>query len=553
MRSLGWILPLLVWACGPSTSEVDPIPADVTLARIESCEALETYLEDRAVDALEDAIARRLDDGFVSDPLPPNVAPETPRLLGDSPFERAVIDGERLHFLDDGQLRTVSIDPLIQERSLAIEGTPLGIAIAGERLFVLSRLVERLRVTTVSRAELTVLGTLDLAGEISAATVGPDGLLLALHGGLSLPEELEVLEQESEVKSPAFRSSEESAIRARTLDDWLPLDDLGRDCTSYYYPPEAPLHLGLSRSIAIGDQVTSIAFLGESRFALSARALLAIAPHRWSLPRPGQVEHAYLFSFAPDTLEPLAAGGMDGVPATAGAIAFGDSILAVTAIDRRLSDPINAWGRVSREHRVQELSLQDLTVLAESEPFALEEQLRAIRFLGSQVFVSSAAALHHIHGAGVATYPAARPIDRIALAPGVLITAGMRERQLDLEVLDRSDPGRLLAARTIAVDLPGVELGFSVDSERGAIAIPELGTADFEAPAPVALRVLSLGAGGQLTTEASLDLSLLAGQAAAPRLLYGLFAGPYALLVSDAGVARLAGANTAAALNLTFE
>jgi hypothetical protein len=547
---------LLLAACPAPERGEDRIAADVALSRMESCEELEAFLEEEAIDALEAEIEARMESGFLV-PIEEE-AIEAPRLVGDSPFERIVADRDRVFVLDGEVLRAVRSDPLEELASVSIAGDAIGVFPAGDRLFVLTRAGDRTRVTLIAREDLGVVRMVELAGTPDSAVADPSGLTLVLSGGLLLPppadEELAIVAMDS------FRKGRETEIRARTLDDWIEADDLGRDCASYHYVANAPVEPGLTRIVHLDSsdlRAEVTALIGRTAVSAAApSAILLAVPHRFRLPRPGQVVHSYLFAFDRSGA-PIGSGGVDGVPRR-DAMTIGGSIRMLTAIDRRVSDPINTWGRLVREHRIQHLELSGgkLAPTSSSQAFADAQSLRAARLFEDRAFAATRDRIYVFNLEALdsfAAFPLDAPVDRLARAGSALIAASARGGELEISVLDPTSLDRALSSRTLTNLLPGTELGVALDPS-GLIAVPEIG-----APAPdsftpeVAVRVLAVDDSGALTSAASIELSPLHAQRPEPpHLLYGVFVAGRPLAVSDAGVAAFDETNLAVQ-SLLFE
>ena len=526
--------------------EDDPIPvvADATISRIESCDELESHLEDLAVEVLEAEIEARRENGFVTPPLVTADA-MAPKLVGDGPFERMVADRDRVLMLDDGVLRSVGADPLREIATVAIEGAPIGVLPAGDRVFVLANVGGLTRVTLADRESLQIIGTMDLAGAPRSAFVDQNGLTLVLTGGLVPPPD--ATEDIALVKEESFRRIREGDIRDRTLDDWLVGDDLGRDCTAYHYVANAPVNLGLARIVAIDSDLRASAkfLIADTELNVARETVLLAAPHRWGKLRPGQVDHSYLFAF--DQSGFIASGGIDGVPLQ---VSIGEAIDMITAVDSRVSDPINTWGRTIRAHRIDVLELSEgrLVTRASSPLFADDQPLRASRLLDDRAVATTDDKIYafDLDDLGsFAAFPLSAPIDRLAETRGLLIATSVRSDKLEISVLDTASLGRALATRFVTNLLPGTQLGFSVDPS-GMIAVPEIGSPapDFPQTPSVAVRVLAVGESGSFSSSSTIELSLLHAQTPeAPHLLYGMFVGGRALAISDAGAGVLDSAN----------
>ncbi len=547
----------------PPIAANDDIAETVLLSRLESCEALEAHLEDRAVDELDAQIEARLDTGFDPAP-PPRAVLGAPRLAGDAPFERVVGDRDRIYVLDAGRLRAVAIAPLAAVGSVPIEGAPLGVIPSGDRLFVLTQNGARTRITLLSREDLRIIGARELAGRAQQAIALSGGLTLVLAGGLRAAPALDLAEDRTEIATEAFKREQEDQIRSRTLDDWLEPDDLPRDCASFDVAG-APLYLGLTRMVVLDRELSASSRTLIGRVEISTAdggTVLLAAPHRWRLPRPGQVSHSYLFAFDTATLDPLATGGLEGTFSNGGALAIaGTDVRAVATIERRTSDPINAWGQTTQTHQIDRLRLAGgaLDVVATSATFAADNPLLVVRFLEERTLAATGAHIYSVedaHPDAIERFLLARPIDGLADAGGALLSISRDGELISVATLDPTALDRMLSARSIMGGSSESELTLSIDKVAHLVAVPEIGEATMTFPASpaVSVRVLAVDPPGGLASADSIDLTpLYAGRAEPPHLLFGLFVGGRAFGVSDAGVATLDESRPLAVLTLAFE
>lgn len=214
----------------------------------------------------------------------------------------------------------------------------------------------------------------------------------------SWDEELDALEQQNE-----------RILRSTPLSTWLPEGtrkladgtrvDLRYQCSDFARS-NAPAEMGIVTVASL--DMTKPAQDPERRSILAqvstvyanADALYVASPHWWWWPEAGQSDYTYLYQF--DITGPqaqlVAAGGVDGIPFNQFSLDAHDGFLRVaTAIDTRIEDPQNPWGRFESTNRITVLR-QDgaaLTVVGQTADIAKGERLMSARFLGNRAFVTT--------------------------------------------------------------------------------------------------------------------------------------------------------------------
>lgn len=451
----------------PPPVAVDRSPS---LAAAPSCEALETAIEDALVLQMRSELEQlRLTwagwgglpvggapGGDAGSPAPSGYTTTNAQVAGVDEADFVQNDGTRIAALADGRLHLLSswpADALAERSSVAIEGWPRDLFLAGDRVVVFSTLyVPRAlegdapicggpamgapvasdaiwcgyqasnvtKVTTLDVSDLAaprVTAEIYLPGSYLAARRIDARVRLVMTDELPYPDGVAYWPELPPGAGPAERDrafaaledANEALIRARPLEDWLRRGEVKRaDGTS------APLAYACT-DFALGAApvrpgILTVATLDLDRQALAsttsvlARAgvvyashdtLYAAASHWWWWPMPGQADATYLHAFDlrdPDRATYLGSGVVDGTLDDPYQLDEHEGALRVAStLATRVagSDP---WGAVERASQLTVLGFADgaLRTLGKTEPFGRDEALFATRFLGPRGFAVTA-------------------------------------------------------------------------------------------------------------------------------------------------------------------
>ncbi|HVE85151.1 MAG TPA: beta-propeller domain-containing protein [Myxococcales bacterium] len=220
----------------------------------------------------------------------------------------------------------------------------------------------------------------------------------------------------------ALEAQNEKAIRAATIDQWLPhslyrdqdgvVHDLGYSCTEFH-KTNAPTRLGV---VTVGTLDLSAAAIAANAGAPSMKRTSIIAEpgqiyasptslyvasgHWWWWPEPGQTDYTYLHKFDltdPSNARYVASGGVEGHIVDQFAMdENADGFFRVaTTIGTRVADatnPQNTWGTLQWTNRITVLGERAgaLERVGQSEEIGKGETIRSARFIGDKGFVVTA-------------------------------------------------------------------------------------------------------------------------------------------------------------------
>jgi hypothetical protein len=199
------------------------------------------------------------------------------------------------------------------------------------------------------------------------------------------------------------------AIRARTLDEWLPpatlkvagvSTSLPQSCTDFARVT-APTRLGLASVVTLNLATGSVArtsIMAEpGPIYASANNLYLATRHWWSWPAVGQEESTYIHKF--DITQPSRAVYLASGPVSGHVIdqfsldeSASGHLRVVTTIERRVPDtqnPKNTWGTLETVNRLSVLAQERdaLTVAGASPDLAKGERVMSSRIIGDKGFV----------------------------------------------------------------------------------------------------------------------------------------------------------------------
>lgn len=279
------------------------------------------------------------------------------------------------------------------------------------------------KVTTLDVADVhapRVVGETYLAGDyVSARRVG-SAVRLVLRDAFRYPRDVRMwpempaggFQTEAQWKAAvdALVAPNEKAIRARTLEAWLPpgkrrLDgrtvELPSACTDVHVS-NAPTRLGLATvaTLDVDDptaEVRRTTVVGEvGEVYASHDALYLASKHWWWWPEPGQTDATYLHKFdlrQPDRAVYVASGMVDGHIKDPFSLDEHQGFLRVVTTEaRRVPDaqnPENRWGVLETATRVSVLGEDagQLVVRGRTGELAKGEQVFGVRLLGARGFV----------------------------------------------------------------------------------------------------------------------------------------------------------------------
>jgi hypothetical protein len=357
----------------------------------------------------------------------------------------AVLAGDRLHLASSWPA-----DQLASTASIAIEGWPHDLFLAGDRAIVFSSVYvpralegdhpvcpllgaspagsftcgywaqDVVKITTLDVSSLSapaVTSEVYLPGTyVSARLIGdrvrlvtsdtlpfPDGVLFwpALPPGAS--------EQEQKAAFDALAARNEALIRARSLDDWLrrgtvvrpglPDVDLGYSCTDFARSsgPVLPGILTVATfDVAASSLVGRTSVLAQPGVVYASQATLYVASqHWWWWPEPGQRDATYLHAFDlgdPDRAVYLGSGVVDGTVRDQYAVdEFAGALRVVTTVAERVDDG-TPWGRIDTAGRLSVLKPVGgaLALVGETAPFGSGERVFGTRLVGTRGFTITA-------------------------------------------------------------------------------------------------------------------------------------------------------------------
>lgn len=201
----------------------------------------------------------------------------------------------------------------------------------------------------------------------------------------------------------------EVAIRARTLEEWLPpatlkvadvKTSLPQSCTDFARVT-APTRLGLASvvtlNLATGSLARTTIMAETGQIYASANNLYLATGHWWSWPAIGQEDSTYIHKF--DITQPsqavyLASGTVSGHIVDQFSLdeSAGGHLRVVTTVDRRVPDtqnPRNTWGTIETVNRLSVLAQERdaLTVVGLSPDLAKGERVMSSRMIGDKGFV----------------------------------------------------------------------------------------------------------------------------------------------------------------------
>ncbi len=313
MRTRSWALlalplPLLTGCDGTDADTVDAIQTEIALSPFNSCDALETYIEDTAVQEMRTNIDSWNDsrwwfgvpeasdgrasqnDGAAAPSAPNDYTDTNVQVEGVDEADFVKTDGTRIFVLAGEKLyltRSWPAADLAVQDSIAIRGWPLEMFLDGSgRAIVFSswwaghsrgdvycgpwgcgggRSYTRVTVVETANDRLQVVRELVYPGQYVSSRRIDDSVRLVLRDQLRGPDALSYWPENFrgdpsrdraafEAELERLKDRNERLIRAQTLSDWLPgayveqrgtRTDLGLDCASFHRP-NAPVRLGLT-------------------------------------------------------------------------------------------------------------------------------------------------------------------------------------------------------------------------------------------------------------------------------------------------------------------
>lgn len=451
----------------PPPAAVDRSPS---LAAAPSCEALEAAIEDALVLQMRSELEQiRLGwagwaalpvgqaPGDAGAPAPSGYTTTNAQVAGVDEADFVQNDGTRIAALADGRLHLLAswpADALAERSSVAIEGWPRELFLAGDRAVVFSTIyVPRAlegdapicagpamgapapvgdaiwcgyhasNVTKVTTLDVTDLAAPRVTAEIylpgsylAARRIGAR-VRLVTTDALPYPEGVAYWPPLAPGASQAERdrafaeleAANEALIRARPLEDWLRRGAVERaDGTSAplayacadFALGAAPVRPGILTLATIDlDQqalASSTSVLAQAGVVYASRdTLYAAASHWWWWPMPGQADATYLHAFDlrdPDRATYLGSGVVDGTLDDPYQLDEHEGALRVASTLATRVASGDPWGAFERASQLTVLGLADgaLRTLGKTAPFGRDEALFATRFLGPRGFAVTA-------------------------------------------------------------------------------------------------------------------------------------------------------------------
>jgi hypothetical protein len=350
-----------------------------------------------------------------------------------------VLAGGRLHLL-----RSWPPEALVEAASLAVEGWPRELFLAGDQAVVFStiyvpRALEGASsmclaaaswcgywasdVTKVTTVDVSALDAPSVKSEIylpgsylSARRIGARVRVvitdqLPFPDGVRLWPEVPVGASDAQ-RDQAFQELEaknETLIRGRSLNDWLrrgsvrrpdgSTEDLGYRCGDFAIG-SAPTRPGILTLATLDLDAQALAsrtsVLAQADVVYASRdTLYAAAGHWWWWPVPGQDDATYLHAFDltdPDRAAYLGSGVVDGAVNSQYQLDEHQAALRVATVLRSRVENDTPWGRIETSNQISVLALSDgaLRTVGKTERFGDGETTFGTRFLGARGFVITA-------------------------------------------------------------------------------------------------------------------------------------------------------------------
>jgi hypothetical protein len=450
----------------PSSLPAQPgIDRSPHLSYATSCGALEAAIEDALVLQMRSELEQiRKGWGGWAVPVAGDANPAGPgsfttlnaQVAGVDEADFVQNDGTRIVALAGGRLHLVAswpADAMAERASLAIEGWPRELFLAGDQVVVFStvyvpRTIEGdhpacggpmmggvaadpawcgyqasnvTKVTTVDVSDLSaprVAAELYLPGSYLAARRIGARVRLVLTDELPFPAGVSFWpagasaygsEADRDRAFAELAAANEAIIRGRALEDWLrggtvklpdgSTQELAHACSDFAVGP-ASVHPGIL-SIATLDLdrralASQTSVLGRADVVYASRdTLYAAAGHWWWWPEPGQSAATYLHAFDlrdPDRAAYLGSGVVDGTLDDPYQLDEHEGALRVASTLTTRVASAEPWGRVELSNQLTVLALADgsLRAVGTSGTFGKEERLFGTRFLGTRGFAITA-------------------------------------------------------------------------------------------------------------------------------------------------------------------
>lgn len=446
------LLAMLAAACSGDRAQPS-IQRQLALTSFESCESLEQYIEDTAVQQMRIALepvreigglvplaagaATRSDATATQESAPNGYTRTNTQVDGVDEADIVKTNGTHIFALAGSTLHIAKSWPaeeMALQATLRLEGYPREMFLeeGADRVTVLSAVHTNYATTSGfapasdyacfawgcggrSATKVTIIDVSDTtAPTVTAEHYLPGwydnsrrvgtSLRLVLNDSFDYPEDVRWWPEGSDSKR-AFRKlmdRNEAAMRARTLDEWLPktrrrnrdgsMNELSYQCTDFA-APNAPVQLGLA-TIATIDLAeptdvhrTSIVATTSEIYATPESLYLA-ERHWWWFQEADQTNYTYVFKF--DIREPksaalVAAGGFEGNILNQFSMDEYEGNLRVATTITRTKGDNDDW-RIETSNRVIVLD-PALGVIGQTKPLAEGESIYSARFIGERGFV----------------------------------------------------------------------------------------------------------------------------------------------------------------------
>jgi uncharacterized secreted protein with C-terminal beta-propeller domain len=470
------VLALVAAGCGSGIPANQAIQDRVALSAFDSCGALERYIEDTAVLDMRTQMEQykkgyswfwggRAEDMAGGPPTAMATTPSGPSAYTTTNTQVAGVDEADFVKNDGTRIFVISGDSLYVNRSwpadqlqttarVQLEGYPLQMFLDGDTVVVFSQvytpypLARQLNISCTpmwcgyyygNTVKVTVIDVGNLsAPQVKSEFWQPGYYTSSRRVGSSVrmvmsdhfnyppevrwwPEYRPELYQDRELWArtiDALMAENERAIRAQTIDKWLPhafyrgedgqLVDVGYNCGEFYRT-NTPARLGLVSVASLDmspaavaansgrptmNRISLVAQSGE--IYASKDALYVASRHWWWWPEMGQEDHTYLHKLDitdPSQARYVASGGVPGHIVDQFSMDEHNGYFRVaTTIARRVPDtqnPQNTWGRLETTNRVSVLGERGgrLQVVGRSEDLATGERIFSSRFMGNKGYV----------------------------------------------------------------------------------------------------------------------------------------------------------------------
>lgn len=616
----------------------------------QACSELESYLEAEAVGHMRTQLQAARDgkgfwggitllsvdavrEGAVTTSAPSQISQTNLRTSGVDEADLVKHDGTRIVALSGQRLqvlRSWPADQLALQGTLQLPGQPLELFVDGrDRAIVLSlhtqplqggrvadigicpllgcgpqqqqlRLIE---IDLSNPAQPRITRELTLPGRYLTARKVERSIRLVLADPLALPEGLrwypegdDTLWADKERLRAAWDrliADNETLIRARSLQDWLPVAQLSSggqtrslpQACSEFAKINAPSKLGLltvaTWNLDQGSLQRSSVLAEPGTVYASTRHLYVSTSHWWSWPEIGQTDRSYLHQFdisRPERADYLASGSVEGQVSDSFALdeAVSGHLRVVSTLSRRVADPQNpgnSWGRVDTATRLSVLQRQggSLVETGRTGDLAPGEHLMSARLMGDRGFIVTFRNIDPLFTLDLSRPEAPRVLGELKipgfssylhpLGPNHLIGVGTyvpepepgqpvnwAERGLQLSIFDVSDLARPRQTHTLKT---GTLQGFSEAqfdhraftflAERGLLALPYASWEPMtrEQPGPQLrseVQLYRMDPASGIQPLGALDLSDLSGANGWAMARRSLLADDWLYALSDGGV-----------------